>query len=156
MLNTDYPPHVTDPSNYSWRERERTRPSVPEDETIVFDEPGRILPGHDRGTDCRSHYFVMTTSFGGAPTLYVKHGAGERKYRLGWDPRIVESLRILDSDHRFRMLLTLAQLSDAGRREGYRVGAAEYRDAFIEGRLRKRKLRGREEFKIEIVQPRPT
>jgi hypothetical protein len=159
LASFSYPPHVTDASNYAWRERDWRRPSLPDGEVVVFDEPGRVLPDARTGggTCCRSHHFVVSTAAtGGMPMLRVRHGGGQRCWPLSWDPRLIEALAALDSDQRFRMLWTLA----AAHEESYRKGAAEsaerYEAAFVQGRLRKRKIRGTGRYRVTITVPLPT
>ena len=53
-------PSVLDPEHYSYKDRKWRSPKTEEDEEILLDEPGRILPpvseeGH--ATDCRSITF---------------------------------------------------------------------------------------------------
>lgn len=151
-----YPAHVTDPTNYAWRERHWRRPTVPADEAVVFEEPGRVLKreGERNGVCCRSHYFVVTKPSYGQPQLRVKHGGGEQALALGYDQHVLEGLERLTSDERFRFFWLLLDTHREGYTRGSGKVSAEYEAAFLEGRLRKRKKRGTNAVRVEI-KPRP-
>lgn len=153
-----YPAHVTDAENYAWRERAWRRPTVPAGDMLLFEEPGRVLPpmrGDRGGTDCRSHYFLVSRGEYGPPSLRVRHGGGERVYRLGWDERILDGLARMASDERFRMLWLIADAHEDSYRQGSAAASQKYERAFLEGRLRKRKVRGTDRYQVKIVQPSP-
>ncbi|HET6725864.1 MAG TPA: hypothetical protein VFH85_07660 [Gammaproteobacteria bacterium] len=130
-------------------------PTVPEGDTVLFNEPGRVL---DRKTDggntdvCYSaHCFMVTAGKYGPAMLRVRHGAGEESWRIGWacDP-IMEALGMLDSNARFFMLHSMMRAHhESAERTAARVGG-KYLQAFADGRLKKRKLRGRNEIKVWI------
>lgn len=150
MNQFEYPPSVTDPDNYSFREREWRRPK--HDGEMVFDEPGRVLGGDGRMVSYTSHYFVVSKS-GGRTTLHVRHGGGDEEFSLrhyGGD--IIESLAALSSDQRYLLL----HLIMSAHQESYQRGASEMwsdvSKAFTEGRLKKRKVRGRNYYNV-IIEP---
>lgn len=155
MSSFEYPDHVKDPENYAWRERAWRRPSVPDDETIVIDEPGRLLPcGGGRKVCCRSFHFVVSQGPLRALTLRVKHGGGEESWRLGWDSeRLLAGFVAMDSDSRFRMLLTLANAHSNSRREGYAAAERHWSAAVEEGRVRRKKIRGQDRYQAVILPP---
>lgn len=154
-----YPAHVTAPENYAWREREWRRPPVNDGETILIEEPGRVLPPRGetgQGTCCRSHYFLVVKQQYGGALLRVRHGAGVEEWRLGWDyERVVKGLQALDSDTRFRFLWTLMDARHEAEREAAERTASKYREAFVEGRLKKRKKRGTNEVRVWIEPKKP-
>jgi len=159
-----YPPSVLEGDNYSYLEREWRAPAVDEDDEIVFDEPGRVLPPSkaqcqiggimQHGTDCRSHYFRVTrpdpNKFSGKFRLWVQHGSGTESWDLDYDRRTVEALRELDSDSRYRILWVIMYAHKTSFEAGAYQAADRYRTAFVEGRLKKRKVRGSEACKVWI------
>ena len=142
-MNPDLDPRTT--FTDSWR-----APSVPDGHIIVFDEPGRIL-GH---TDFSSHYFRCTRGEASSLTLRVKHGAGEQSVDLGYAYRGVEqALAKLGSDDRYRLLYALYVAHRDSAEQTRRTTVREYQIAFAEGRLKKRKLRGRNDVKVWVEPP---
>lgn len=131
-----------------WRQ-----PTLREDDTLIFSEPGRILPDGGRNDiDYRSHWFcVVQYQFGGWDLL-VKHGGGEERIRLtSYNRPLIETLRGLDSDSRYRLLHTFFDLYDAGKSQGTTETAQQYRRAFINGTLKKKKVRGQDRVKVWIA-----
>lgn len=143
-MNTDRfarSPSVLHPENYSYQKREYTAPPVEEDEEIIFDEPGRILPPtteQGNATDCRSHYFRVTKAKFGKYRLRVKHGGGEECWDLDYSDRTAYGLMQMDSDSRFRILWIIMD----AHHEGEGRGAKKYCQLFLEGRLKKRRKNG--------------
>lgn len=138
--------------NQEWR-----APAVPEDETILFDEPGRVLI-HRRTPEskgapvdyCAYHFRVTKPDFG-LVCLRVRHGAGDEQMFIGHpDEPIVQALASLDSDARFAVLHALRKQRTDGEKYGMRAAAGQYKQAFADGRLKKRKVRGRAEVKVWI------
>jgi hypothetical protein len=131
-----------------WRE-----PKPDEDDTVIFSEHGRSL---DK-TDYRSHWFMMVKAQVGGYSLLVHHGGGQERFDLGHlhfyrgeYSRIIRAMEAMDTDARYLMLYTFYDIAtDARRREGARV-AAEMKLAFVEGRLKKRKIRGQSAYKVTI------
>lgn len=151
---TTYPAHVTDPTNYSWRERDSRRPTIPDGSIVLFEEPGRILPDKGQGTDCRSHYFLVSAEVkGGRPTLRVTHGAGGDEWLMTWDPRLLDAFAALDSDQRFRLFWTIHDAHRTSYHHGVASTTATYERAFVEGRLRKHKVRGANAYQVSIQLP---
>jgi hypothetical protein len=151
-----YPAHVTDAANYSWRERDVRRPTIPEGDIILFEEPGRIIPGTGMvtGTDFRSHYFILSVPFEGGPAvLWVQHGAGEQHWPVGGAARLCGVLGALDSDRRFAVLYALHDAHQTSFHQGVATASARYETAFVEGRLRKRKVRGANAYQVSIRLP---
>jgi len=138
--------------NQNWR-----APAVPEDEAILFDEPGRVLT-HKRAPESKGtpvcyrayHYRVTKPEFGQC-CLRVKHGGGEERMLIGHpDDPIVMALASLDSDARFAVLHALREQRQDGDRDGSARTRGQYAQALVDGRLMKRKVRGRAEVKVWI------
>lgn len=129
--------------------------SMPEPENgeaILFEEPGRCSPqiNGTGSTDYHSYNFRFFGN-GGRYTLAVKHGGGVERFDMGWSyTRLPEILCKLDSNERYLMLYALMRAHQNERRiTGERVNGI-WRKAFVEGRLKKRKMPGRESVKVWI------
>jgi hypothetical protein len=132
----------------SWRE-----PTTEEGDKVLFSEHGRGLDG----TDYRSHWLMLVKQQFGRYALLVKHGGGQERIQLGslhhyrGRPRIIEALTAMDSDSRYLMLYTFYDIHTQSRRNENARTADTYKRAFVEGRLKKRKVRGQSAYKVEIV-----
>jgi hypothetical protein len=142
---------VFEAGNYgreAWRQ-----PQAADDEETLFHEPGRVLPSiHDdvRATDCRSHCFKIVKPRHGDYTLIVRHGGGVERVNLGYSRRIVNAFRQMDSDSRFRLMWTFLDVYHAAKTEAADATAKTYREAFVEDRLKKRRLPARNATKVWI------
>lgn len=130
----------------NWHLEPWRAPTLQPDDTLMFDEPGRIM----RRTDFRSHWFRLVKPKYGFYTLLVHHGGGEERTVIGYSPQLVDALQALTSDDRYYMLHTLHKLWTAAVTAGAEKTAKTYRAAFAAGRLKKRKLPGRDECRIWI------
>jgi len=130
-------------------------PTMGEDETLVFDEHGRIYDeeGCNYGVCYQSHYFRVTKGKYGGYRLLVKHGGGEERIDLGHNQVLIDSLALLPSDYRYRVLSALHHLYRDGQQDGRSAMELRYRTAFINGHLKKRKRPGRESYKVWIETP---
>ena len=143
-----------DPENYGsepWRE-----PKPEEGDTVIFSEFGRVL---DK-TDCRSHWFMMVKMQYGGYALLVKHGGGQERFNLGHlhfyrgdYSRIIRAMEAMDTDARYLMLYTFYDIQKDARRYERDKVTAELTSAFVEGRLKKRKIKGQAAYKVQ-VEPR--
>lgn len=124
-------------------------PTVPEGEPIVFDEPGRIVGR----VDYRSHHYRLAGDALGY-TLFVRHGGGDESMKLPLFKNGVELLRGMDSDARYLMLNALYRAHRDGMEIGRSETAREFRQAFADGRLKKRKVRGQANVKVWILPAR--
>jgi|WetSurMetagenome_2_1015567.scaffolds.fasta_scaffold89234_3 hypothetical protein len=127
-----------------WRE-----PKADEDDTVIFSEHGRVL---DK-TDYRSHW-LMLVSDPYSITLLVKHGGGQERICLGYKSiywkQMVKSLEPMDRDGRYLMLYALYALHTDTRRRASEMATAAMKLAFVEGRLKKRKVRGQSAYKVTV------
>jgi len=113
---------------------------------LLFSEHGRIIDNIDH----RSHYFRLVKKETGDFALLVEHGGG-REEILGWFLRkLIIPLNSLDSDNRYRLLYAVFQSNKEGKLDGRDRAASVYRHAFIEGRLKKRKMPRSSEVKVWI------
>jgi hypothetical protein len=148
-MNTDT---ARDPKlNYgaeTWR-----APAAVADETILFDEPGRVLPTRNPhcDTDYRAYYLRLVKDQYGQTCLRIRHGAGEERYTLGTRANaLATALAKLDSDERYSVLFAAYDLARDAATFASNDTAHEYRTAFVDGRLKKRKRRGQQEVKVWI------
>jgi hypothetical protein len=126
-------------------------PIVPADETLVFDEPGRVLVLKPRGNydvDYRSHYLRVTKGEFGGHMLRVRHGAGDESWRL--DDTAVAVLRDMDSDARYFLLYAIMRANTDSARAARDATTREWRQATAEGRVRRRKVRGQSAYRVSI------
>jgi len=114
-------------------------PVLADGETLIFSECGRLLPsslGIGEMVSYRAYYFRVVKPEIGQYRIIVKHGAGQEGFNLTYDRNnTLIALAKLDSDARYAMLWQLYETW----RDTKRATAAEYCQAFAEGRLKKRK-----------------
>jgi hypothetical protein len=120
-------------------------PLVKDDETILYDEPGRC-----GGTDSHSHHYRIIKPRFGPSTLLVRHGGGDERYSLGYGDTMVKSLESMDSTARYWMLDALYHVVREAMTEARDKEAAKWRTAAANGRLKTRKQRGRDSVKVWI------
>ena len=137
-----------------WGREEFRQPPTQEGDEVLFHEPGRILPRLGSGgacaLDCRSHSFKVIKPQLGGYALLVRHGGGDESVDLGYSPRILNALLPLDSDSRYWLLHTFLDVFHKTQSETRDRTASEYRRAFASGRLKKRKMPGRDTCKVWI------
>jgi hypothetical protein len=130
----------------NWGAEPERAPDVAEGETILFSECGRVL----NNIDYRSHYFRLIKGEYGDVVLLVKHGGGQERIREHLLRKIVKTLELLDSDNRYMTLYAVFQAYREGKKHGEEVTAMKYREAFVSGRLKKRKVRNSSSVKVWI------
>ncbi|WP_264598861.1 hypothetical protein [Rhodoblastus acidophilus] len=132
----------------AWRQ-----PPHAEDEELLFHEPGRILPSvHEGagGTDCRSHSFKIIKPRFANYVLIVQHGGGIERVDLGYSRRTVNAFAQMDSDTRFRLMWSILDVHTNAKREAAEATAKTFREAFVQGRLKKRHLPARGTTRVWI------
>jgi len=131
-------PNVNGEPGYSWDGKQVgvhpvNPPTLQEGDRLLFDEPGRC-----GGMDSHCHHYRIV----GERTLLVKHGGGEERIRLslpgGKFP--FRGFETMDSNMRYWLLNAIYHAYVDGRSAGHDATAREYREALVDGRLRKRKL----------------
>lgn len=143
-------PNVNGEPGYSWDGKNvNTRPVDPptlkERDTLLFDEPGRC-----GGMDSHCHHYRLVNNCG--LELLVRHGGGEERIHVSL-PRGF-SFDGLDSNTRYWMLNAIFHAHSNGERQGADKTAQKYRKAFVDGRLKKRKLPAQGSVKVWI-EPEP-
>lgn len=151
--NTALTEAILDPANYSYRDRNWRAPKVEDTSTVIFDEPGRVLPQAPygrNGVDCRSHYFRVSKAQFGGFFLHVQHGGGEETWKLDYDRHSIDALGALDSDARYRLLWVIMQAHHDSAHTAQAKEAAYWREAAASKRIRTRKMPGRNEVKVWV------
>lgn len=116
-----------------WRQ-----PTVEMDEIMLRSEHGRIT----HNVDYRSHWFILVKSGHHSYVVVVKHGGGEERVQL---PRVngdvvAKIICSLDSDEAYLLMHKLYDIHKDAANEARDKTAQKYKSAFVEGRLKKRKL----------------
>lgn len=121
-------------------------PDLSTDDTLVFDEPGRC-----GGIDCHAyHYRLVKTPFGGADLL-VRHGGGSVRVRISNPKALIAAMEALDSHGRFWVFSSIYFAHSDAQRAAHESEAATWRQAAAEGRIKTRKLRGKDAVRVTII-----
>lgn len=140
----------------NWGAEAWRAPDLKEGDALLFDECGRIVEagtyGHgSNGIDYRSHYFRIVAAQYGGCYLLVKHGGGQERIQLDYSvARARQFFEPLDSTQRYLLMHMLHSVHRKAQDEATKETATAYRAAFADGRLRKRKHRGTEGYKVWI------
>ena len=134
----------------SYETEEWRKPTISEGEEEIFSEHGRIL---DK-VDYRSHWFVLSKKQYGGYHLLVKHGGGEEGIPLGYSKRYEIMMESLESDTRYYLMHALMEAFHNGKTKGRDESTTLYRNAFVDGRLKKRKLPSKNEVRVWIESPK--
>jgi hypothetical protein len=135
--------HLDPKLNYgaeAWR-----APKIKEGDTVLFSECGRVLD-----CDYRSHWFMLVKPKFGFYTLLVHHGGGEERIVLTTFNHIVGILGTLDTHQRYLLLHLLFSIQREARSNATQETANAFKVAFVEGRLKKRKVRGQSAYKVTV------
>jgi len=133
----------------NWGAEPWRAPDTLPDDSLIFSECGRIIGK----IDFRSHYLRLVVSTGRSYYLLVKHGAGQERISLGYGYRmdpVVKAMASMEPDALYLTMYTMLQLHSEGSRDAAAVTAARYRVAFAQGKLKKRKQRGGDAYKVWI------
>jgi hypothetical protein len=126
-------PNINGQPGYRWQPGDLTMthqaapPVVPEDEAVVYDEPGRC-----GGLDAHSHHFIVTHR----GLLRWKHGGGEGAVRISGWPMVRTTLHALDSNARYWLLHALYQAYADGHRRGADEATTRWYSAIVEKRIK--------------------
>lgn len=133
-----------------WEQNPNRAPTVGEGEAVVFSEHGRSL----NNVDFRSHWFMVVNDWHGGYILKVHHGGGEESVRLGGKWKVpITAMAAMSSDDRYLLMHTLYDVHREARSQAIEQTKAEYRRAFTEGRLKKRKQPGQDAYKVWVEAP---
>ncbi len=141
-------PNVNGELGYSWDGknigiRAADAPALADGDGLLFDEPGRC-----GGMDSHCHHYRLVKR-GGVAVLLVRHGGGDDCTGRLSLPRGF-SFEAMDSNTRYWLFNAIYTAYKNGTRAGRDGATQTYRKAFAEGRLKKRKMPGRDAVKIWI------
>ena len=148
-------PNINGEFGYSWNGPHvgvypLNPPALGERDTLLFDEPGRC-----GGLDCHSHHFRLVKNCG--TVLLVRHGGGDERIYVSLPKGF--SFDGMDSNTRYFLFHAIYYAHHTGEQEGREATTRKYNSAFVDGRLKKRKLPARGVVKVWIepkVTPAPT
>jgi hypothetical protein len=128
-------------------------------ETILFDEPGRIVlwgSATDAGScggmvnHLSHHYWIVQPELGQL-TLRVHHGAGVEEIPFGYPSDLIHAaFSGMSSDQRFRFLSEIFWQFRKAREIALARCNAEWTQAAGEGRIKTRKVRGQNAVKVTL------
>jgi hypothetical protein len=128
-------------------------PALADGDVLLVDEPGRC-----GGLD--SHHLhlrvVAKNATSRAAELLVRHGCGDERIRLSGP--VASYLPSLDSNGRYWMLSAIYQAHSDGARDARQKESLRWRKAANDKRIKTRKLRGTNQYKVwiepEAITPR--
>ena len=139
-------PTVNGEPGYSWDGKTVSvcpvdPPAIAADDKLLFDEPGRC-----GGLDSHCYHYRVVKNCG--LKLLVRHGGGELRVRLSGP--LEGPLSALDSNARYWVLNAIYHAQNNAKSDAQISAGQVYRKAFAEGRLKKRKIRGTDSYKVWI------
>jgi hypothetical protein len=149
-------PNINGQPGYSWDGQNiGTRPIAPpallEGDVLLYDEPGRC-----GGMDSHCHHYRLVKHMG-STVLLVRHGGGDERQRLSLpdSKRGFDVFAAMDSNTRYWVLNAMHHAAKNAERAAQNTEAGKWRKAFVDGRLKKRKLPARG-IKVWIEPEAPT
>jgi hypothetical protein len=128
----------------------RSRPSGKRRTALFGVRTGCRGPHECNGIDYRSHHFRVVRNRVSC-YLLVKHGGGQERVRLDHSPtRVSQFFEPLDSTERYLLMHLLYSVHEDAKSNSERNTAGMYKQAFAEGRLKRRKRRGSNAVKVWI------
>jgi len=121
-------------------------PDVENEDTILFDEPGRC-----GGIDSHSFHYRLIESKHGEICLIVRHGGGdERTPRLSNSRAVVEALTMFDSNGRYWVMNALYHAQSDAARKAREIERIIWQKAAAEKRIKTRKNPSKGSVKVWI------
>jgi len=136
----------------NWGAEQSRQPTLKDDDTLLYSEHGRVL----NNVCYRSHWFKLVKAQYGPTALLVKHGGGEERIENYNLDLLLPALEKVESDNRYRLLYAVYRTHIEAKRKSADETAQTYRKAFVEGRLRSRKLPAQGKIKIWIESEKVT
>lgn len=133
----------------NWGDDPMRAPPLNDGDSLIYDECGRVIDNVCH----RSHYFRLVLDKSGWAYLLVRHGGGDERIQLKsshYAPRVVRALLNAESDDRYIMLRTIHDLHRDTKNRSRDAAIAECKQAFVDGRLKKRKLPRQQAVKVWI------
>lgn len=143
-------PTVNGEFGYKWQPNDtpivRTpyAPELVEGQSLLHDEPGRC-----GGIDSHSHHYRVVKWYSSV-YLLVRHGGGDEHFRLCTTKPFLDTLAALESTARYWALNALYHAYSDGKRAGVDKTDQYWRTAAADGRIKTRKMRGRNAVKVSI------
>lgn len=148
------PASLTDPENHGMREF--CQPAAKEGETILLQEPGRVIrefrgrnASFGSGTCYRAYCYALIRAESGRLYVRCRNGLGESDVKVGhhFDAIVMP----LDSDARFLLMHEAYSVASEAKTRTEGLVASRYQRAFLQGRLKKVKSRSQKGgYKAEI------
>lgn len=136
----------------NWGAAEWRKPTVLEGETVLRSECGRIT----HNIDYRSHWFILIKSAYTEHILLVRHGGGEERIHLPICNAnvLVSAIQSLGSDEAYIVMHQLFDIWQHSKRAGRDEATRRFQNAFIDGRLKKRRFPKQGIVKVWIENPK--
>jgi hypothetical protein len=143
-------PTVNGELGYKWQPndvpmvRRPHAPGLQEGQSLLHDEPGRC-----GGLDSHCHHYRVVKWYSGI-YLLVRHGGGDECFRLCTTKSLLDALTALDSTGRYWLLNALYHAYSDGKKAGIDKTDNYWRTAAADGRIKTRKVRGRNAVKVSV------
>lgn len=125
-------------------------PALQEDESLLFDEPGRC-----GGIDSHAYHYRVA-KWHSIYFLLVRHGGGDERLRLHLYGRgLVEALTLMGSNTRYWILNETYQVHSDAKDEATAETSSTWRKAAAEKRIKTRKQPSRGVVKVWIEPAKP-
>lgn len=119
-------------------------PELGENDTLIYDEPGRC-----GGLDCHSHHYRMIKHYS-SYFLTVQHGGGKESLALSETKTFLETLTSIDSNARYWIFHAIYHAASQAERAAGEATSAKWRRAAAEKRIKTRKQRGGNSVRVWI------
>ena len=134
-------------TNEEWR-----MPKISSGDVLLIEQYGRSI----NNIDHRSHCFrVVTDKISQlSVALLVRHGGGDERIFLGYSiaKTAIEGLLLLPEDSQYLALSLMYEIHKTAKAQASAMTAHEYKKAFADGKLKKRKLPKQNLVKVWIEQ----
>jgi hypothetical protein len=143
-------PNINGQYGYKWQPndapsiRQPYPPEIDEDETLLYDGPGRC-----GGLDAHSHHYRLT-KWHGSTFLLVQHGGGKERIRLSVTEHFRDMVFLLDATQLYWFCHTLYHAYSVGKGEGARATHNYWQTAAMEKRIKVRKGRGTNSVTVRV------
>lgn len=118
---------------------------------VLLEEKGRVIGEVDY--NCYTLKLVRDMGF---YHLYVTHGAGEEKISLiHVKEQVIKNILNMEPDTRFLTLFAFYDIAKSEFQKGFNKAEITYQRAAAEGRLKTRKVRGKNRVRVWVEEPSP-
>ena len=135
-------PTINGQPGYKWQPNDAPRirpidpPALGEDDTLLYDEPGRC-----GGLDAHCHHYRVVKMFSSL-YLLVQHGGGTERIPLHLSRSVMQILESLDTHTRYWLLHSLYYAHHDGVAKGSAETRQYWNNAAVEKRIKLRRRRG--------------